>query len=156
MEILLLSIGKISFRWIQEGIEEYEKRLKRYINFNAKYIPDIKKKSITPQQQKEEEGKLLIKEFNDSDLICLLDERGKEKTSVEFADYIEKIMTMGRKRLVFVIGGPYGFSHEVYDRADSLFSLSKLTMTHEMAKLFFTEQIYRSMTILKGEPYHHV
>lgn len=156
MDIILLSIGKISFKWIQQGIDEYEKRIKRYLPFTAKILPDIRKGSLSPSSQKEEEGKLILKELSGSDMVILLDERGQEFSSVEFAGKIDKIMLSGRKRLIFIIGGPYGFSENVYQRADFLIALSKMTFTHEMAKLILTEQLYRAMTILKGEPYHHI
>lgn len=156
MEIVLLSVGKISSSWIQQGIELYEKRIVRYIKFSSVIIPDIKNsKSLSIENIKEEEGKIICSNFNQSDYVVLMDEKGKEFSSRGFSDWIQKQMNGGLKRLVLVIGGPYGFSRGVYTRANSLISLSKLTFTHEMAKLILTEQIYRSFTILKGEPYHH-
>lgn len=156
MEIVLLSVGKISSSWIQQGIELYEKRIVRYIKFSSVIIPDIKNsKSLSIENIKEEEGKIICSNFNQSDYVVLMDEKGKEHTSRGFAEWVQKQMNTGRKRLVLVIGGPYGFSQEVYSRADSMIALSKMTFTHEMAKLLLSEQIYRAMTILKGEPYHH-
>ena len=156
MEISLIVIGKTNARYLQEGIDEYIKRLKHYIPYSITVLPDIKNtKKLTEEQQKEAEGKLMLDALKPSDCLVLLDERGKEFTSVAFADYLQRKMNAGLRRLVFVIGGPYGFSQSVYDRADEKISLSKMTFSHEMIRLFFTEQIYRAMTIQRGEPYHH-
>ena len=156
MEFTLISIGKINTSWILAGIAEFEKRLSKYIRFSPKIIPDLKKaKSLSLKQIKEEEGKNLVNEMNPSDFVVLLDERGREFSSGDFANWLEKQLATGFKRILFIIGGPYGFSDEVYKRADAKIALSKMTFTHEMAKLFFTEQIYRAFTILNNEPYHH-
>lgn len=156
MELILLSIGKISTSWIRDGVNEFEKRIDKYIKFRSLEIPDIKNsKSLPIEKIKEEEGKNIISELTVSDLVVILDEKGKELSSRELSGWIEKSFSTGKKRLVFIIGGPFGFSDEVYRRAEYKIALSRLTFTHEMARLFFTEQIYRSMTILKGEPYHH-
>lgn len=156
MDIQLLTIGKTTQPYIIEGLDEYCKRLKRYINFKIECLPDIKSpKALTESQQKQKEGENILNHLSPSDLCILLDEHGKEFTSIEFSKEIQKIMASGRKTAVFVVGGPYGFSEEVYKRADGKISLSKMTFTHEMIRLFFTEQIYRAMTILRGEPYHH-
>lgn len=156
MEIVLLTIGKINTSYIIAGIEEYIKRIKRYVQYNIIDIPDIKKAGkITFLEQKELEGDALLKQLNDSDKVFLLDERGKEFTSREFSSQLEKILGCGKKRVVFVVGGPYGFSQKVYARADALLSLSKMTFNHEMVRLFFTEQIYRALSIIHGLPYHH-
>ncbi|MBQ1184577.1 MAG: 23S rRNA (pseudouridine(1915)-N(3))-methyltransferase RlmH [Muribaculaceae bacterium] len=156
MEISLIVIGKTNARYLQEGIDEYIKRLKHYIPYSITVLPDIKNtKKLTEEQQKEAEGKLMLDALKPGDCLVLLDERGKELTSVAFADYLQRKMNAGLRRLVFVIGGPYGFSQSVYDRADEKISLSKMTFSHEMIRLFFTEQIYRAMTIQRGEPYHH-
>ena len=156
MEISLIVIGKTNARYLQEGIDEYMKRLKHYIPYSITVLPDIKNtKKLTEEQQKEAEGKLMLNALKPGDCLVLLDERGKEFTSVAFADYLQRKMNAGLRRLVFVIGGPYGFSQSVYDRADEKISLSKMTFSHEMIRLFFTEQIYRAMTIQRGEPYHH-
>lgn len=151
-----MTIGKTTKDYIHKGIEEYCKRLKRYISFSILSLPDIKAKKTIPEAlQKDKEGELILSTLSPSDFCILLDERGKEFSSVEFSAFLEKIMASGRKRAVFVIGGPYGFSGTIYKRADAKISLSRMTFTHEMVRLFFTEQVYRAMTILKGEPYHH-
>lgn len=156
MDVILLTVGKTTTSYIQTGIEEYCRRLKRYVPFSIKSLPDIKNsRKMTESQQKEEEGKLILSELSAYDHVVLLDERGSMFTSREFSDFLQKGMLGGKKRMVFVVGGPYGFSPQVYSRANSLLSFSKMTFSHEMIRLFFTEQIYRAMTILKGEPYHH-
>lgn len=156
MEIQLIAIGRTNIPFVKEGISEYSRRLARYITFRICELPDIKNSGRIPEErQKEEEGKLLLSNMTQSDTVILLDERGKEFTSVDFASFMEKRMAAGGKRILFVVGGPYGFSEAVYSRADFLLSLSKMTFNHEMARMFFTEQLYRAMTIIKGEPYHH-
>jgi 23S rRNA (pseudouridine1915-N3)-methyltransferase len=156
MEIILLTVGKTTVDFVKEGIEEYLRRLKRYVSYKIVPLPDIRQtRTITPDLQKEKEGETILQFLSPSDFCVLLDERGRQYTSVEFSSYLQKIMASGRKKAVFVVGGPYGFSKPVYDRADAMLSLSKMTFTHEMIRLFFTEQVYRAMTILKGEPYHH-
>ena len=156
MEIVLLTVGKTTQIYIQEGIDIYLKRLRRYVQYRIESLPDIKaSKTLTPDLQKEKEGEAILNYLSTSDLCILLDEHGKEFDSVEFAAFIQKLMSSGRKRAVFVVGGPYGFSKAVYVRSDIKISLSKMTFTHEMVRLFFTEQIYRAMTILRNEPYHH-
>lgn len=156
MEITLLAVGKTNITWIKHGIEEYAGRLKRYVKFSMTYVADVKNtRNLPPKQQKDQEGQQILNELHDSDFIVLLDEHGKELSSMEFASWMEKSMASGRKRIVFVVGGPYGFSEAVYAKANAKISLSRMTFNHEMVRLFFTEQIYRAMTILKGEPYHH-
>lgn len=156
MEILLLTVGKTTQPFVQSGIDEYTKRLKRYTPYKIECIPDIKgAKSLSEDMQKQKEGEAILATLTPADYCILLDEHGKQFTSVEFASMLQKTLASGRKRAVFVVGGPYGFSKAVYDRADAMISLSKMTFTHEMVRLFFTEQIYRAMTILRGEPYHH-
>ena len=156
MDILLLTVGKTTTGYIQTGIDEYCRRLKRYIPFSIKCLQDIKNAGkLSEIQQKAEEGKLIISELSASDHVVLLDERGEMLTSRGFSDFLQKGMLGGKKRLVFVIGGPYGFSPEVYARANAKLSFSKMTFSHEMIRSFFTEQVYRAMTILRGEPYHH-
>lgn len=156
MEIILLVIGKTRTSFISEAIKEYSKRLKHYLRFNIIEISDIKtSKSMSQQIQKEKEGKLILENTQNSDFLILLDERGKEYTSEEFANYIERLMGSGRKRTIFAVGGPYGFSKDVYERADAMISLSRMTFNHEMVRAFFIEQTYRAMTIIRGEPYHH-
>ncbi|MDE7440852.1 MAG: 23S rRNA (pseudouridine(1915)-N(3))-methyltransferase RlmH [Muribaculaceae bacterium] len=156
MEIELLTVGKTTIKFVNEGIEEYTKRLKHYIPYKITPLPDIKKNaSLGAERQKEAEGEMILSKLQNSDYVILLDERGREYTSIEFSSFLEKQMVAGRKKVVFVVGGPYGFSPSVYERADGKVSLSKMTFNHEMVRLFFTEQVYRSMTILRGEPYHH-
>ena len=156
MDITLITVGKTTTPYIQTGIDEYCKRLKRYVPFSIKSLPDIKNsRKLTESQQKEEEGKIILGELSVSDYVVLLDERGEMFTSRGFSDFLQKGMSGGKKRMVFIVGGPYGFSPQVYSRANFLLSFSKMTFSHEMIRLFFTEQIYRGMTILKGEPYHH-
>lgn len=156
MKITLLVIGKTNEDFIATGIQKYTKRLVHYVPFELKTLPDIKNtKGITESQQKEEEGKLFLGSILSGDYVVLLDEKGKDYTSRQFSEYIAKKMNTVPKNLIFVIGGPYGFSQAMYERANEKLSLSKMTFSHEMIRLFFVEQIYRAMTILKGEPYHH-
>lgn len=151
-----MTIGKTHIGFVNDGIKEYKTRIQRYIPFAIEELPDIKTgKSTTERQQKEKEGAMILDKTNPADFVILLDEKGREYSSVEFASYIQKLMGSGRKRTVFVVGGPYGFSDEVYSRADAKLSLSRMTFNHEMVRMFFVEQIYRAMTILRGEPYHH-
>lgn len=156
MKITLLAIGKTNAKYLQEGIDQYTKRLSHYIPFELKILPDVKTtKTLTSDKQKEMEGEMFMSAIQQGDWVTLLDERGKEFTSRDFASYIDKKMITIPKNLIFIIGGPYGFSKAMYDRANEKLSLSKMTFSHEMIRLFFVEQIYRAMTILKGEPYHH-
>ncbi|MCM1490529.1 MAG: 23S rRNA (pseudouridine(1915)-N(3))-methyltransferase RlmH [Muribaculum sp.] len=156
MEITLITVGKTSTGYIQTGIEEYCKRLKRYVTFSIKCLPDVRNsRSMSESQQKIAEGSVILGELSTSDRVVLLDERGEMLTSRGFSEFLQKGMASGKKRMVFVVGGPYGFSPEVYARADAKLSFSRMTFSHEMIRLFFTEQVYRAMTILKGEPYHH-
>lgn len=156
MKITLLAIGKTNAKYLQEGIEQYTKRLSHYIPFELKILPDVKTtKALTTDKQKEMEGEMFMSAILQGDWVTLLDERGKEFTSRDFASYIDKKIITIPKNLIFIIGGPYGFSKAMYDRANEKLSLSKMTFSHEMIRLFFVEQIYRAMTILKGEPYHH-
>lgn len=151
-----MAIGKTTTKYIQEGIELYKKRLTHYIPFELKLLPDVKAtKALTMERQKEMEEEIFMSSINSGDFVVLLDERGKEMTSRDFSVYINKKMSVVPKNLIFVIGGPYGFSQGMYDRAQEKLSLSKMTFSHEMIRLFFVEQIYRAMTILRGEPYHH-
>lgn len=156
MNIKLIAIGKTDNTALQQLISDYEKRLSHYVNFELQIIPDLKNtKSLTEDQQKSREGELILKQLENSHDVILLDERGKEYTSVGFSEFLQKKMNAGIRQLVFVIGGPYGFSDEIYARANGKLSLSKLTFSHQMIRLFFVEQIYRAFTILKNEPYHH-
>jgi 23S rRNA (pseudouridine1915-N3)-methyltransferase len=156
MKITLLVIGKTDAAYIHEGILEYEKRLKHYISFNIEVIPVLKKnKNLSIDLQKKREGELIVTKLVSGKELHLFDERGKTFSSREFATFLQKRMVSGLKELVFVIGGAYGFSDEVYKQATSKISLSKLTFSHQMVRLLCIEQIYRAFTILKGEPYHH-
>ena len=156
MKITLMVVGKTVDKSLIQMIEDYVKRLKFYTDFEMVIIPDLKNNKNMPfDVQKEKEGEMILRSLNDSDDVILMDEHGKEFSSVEFASYIQKKMTSGLKRLVFIIGGPYGFSPAVYARADGKISLSRMTFSHQMVRLIFTEQLYRAFTILKGEPYHH-
>lgn len=156
MKIELAVIGKTSIGYLKQGIDEYIKRLMHYVPFEIKYIDDIKNtKNISEDQQKRTEGAKILSLLDKSDFVVLLDERGKEYTSMQYSSYIQKRMLSGAKKVVFVIGGPYGFSQEVYDRANDKISFSKMTFNHEMIRLIFTEQLYRAYTIINHEPYHH-
>ncbi len=156
MTITLIAIGKTDNKQLNALIEEYKKRLSFYVKFNFEVIPDIKNvKNLSEKQQKEKEGVLILKKMSSTDTLILLDENGKQFSSVHFSEYLQKQMNTGLKNLVFVIGGPYGFSEEIYKRAQGKISLSKMTFSHQMVRLFFIEQLYRGFTILKNEPYHH-
>ena len=156
MNIKLLAIGKTDNKELQKLIDEYTKRLSFYIKFDLEIIPDIKNvKNLSESQQKEKEGELILAKLNPTDQLILLDENGTTFSSVKFSDYLQKKMNSGTKTLVFVIGGPYGFSEEVYQKAQGKISLSLMTFSHQMVRLFFIEQLYRGFTILRNEPYHH-
>ena len=156
MKILLLTIGNTDKSYMREGIDDYVKRLSFYLPFEMKVIPDIKNRStLSVEIQKEREGQLILNQVQPGDHLILLDERGIDFSSVDFSKWMEKKMVAGIRQLVFVIGGPYGFSKMVYERSDFKLSLSRLTFSHQMVRLIFLEQVYRAMTILKNEPYHH-
>lgn len=156
MKVCLLVIGKTDAAYLRSGIEEYEKRLSRYLPYEMKILPDVKNaRNLEEEVQKEKEGKMLLEEMQRTDWVVLLDDKGRQQSSLEFSNYLAQKMLGGIKRLVFVIGGPYGFSPAVYQRANEKLSLSKMTFSHQMVRLIFVEQLYRGMTILKGEPYHH-
>lgn len=156
MTIKLIAIGKTDNKEFQALINNYLKRLGFYIKFSFDIIPDIKNsKNLSEVQQKQKEGELILKNLNPTDVLILLDENGKQMDSVGFSSYLQKHMNSGIKQLVFVIGGPYGFSQDIYNKANGKVSLSKMTFSHQMIRLFFIEQLYRGFTILKNEPYHH-
>ncbi|MFK5982958.1 MAG: 23S rRNA (pseudouridine(1915)-N(3))-methyltransferase RlmH [Flavobacteriaceae bacterium] len=156
MKIKLLAIGKTDSKNLQQLIEEYTKRLGFYVPFSLEIIPDIKNsKNLSEAQQKKVEGDEILKKIDKPDTLILLDENGKMYNSVHFSEYLQKKMNSGLKTLVFVIGGPYGFSDEIYKRANGKVSLSTMTFSHQMVRLFFIEQLYRGFTILRNEPYHH-
>ena len=156
MKVALVLVGKTVNRHFVELIDEYAGRVKHYISFDIITIPELKNtKSLSADQQKQQEGELILKQMQAGDHVVLLDEHGKEFRSVEFSSYMEQKMQTVNKRLVFVIGGPYGFSPDVYAKANEKISLSKMTFSHQMVRLIFVEQLYRAMTIMRGEPYHH-
>lgn len=156
MKIVLAAVGKTTTPYLRTGIDMYLDRLKHYVQVQVCIVPDIKTtKTITENAQKEREGAALLQMLQPGDRLILLDERGKRLTSRQFSETIERHMVSGCKRVVYAVGGPYGFSEDVYARADGKLSLSDMTFPHEMVRLFFVEQLYRAMTIMRGEPYHH-
>jgi len=156
MKIVLITIGKTSEKYLIEGIYQYKNRLKRYTNFEMMEIPNIKNaKNLSESELMKKEGELILKKIQNSDHLVLLDDKGKDFTSTKFAQKLQQWMLSGKKRIVFVVGGAYGFSEEIYKRENEKLSLSKMTFSHQMVRLFFVEQIYRAFTILNNEPYHH-
>ena len=156
MKITLLTVGKTDKDWVRQGMDIYMSRLKHYIPFNIVEIPELKNVSaLTKDQIKTREGELILKSLRPSDDVILMDERGKQYSSVEFAKILQDKISYIGKDIVFVIGGAYGFSQAVYERADSKISLSRMTFSHQMVRAIFVEQIYRAFTIMRGEPYHH-
>lgn len=155
MDIVLLTVGKTDVKWVKEGLDLYVSRLRHYVSFDLKEIPQLKNVSALSREQiREREGELILKALRPSDEVVLLDEHGREFRSLEFAKYLEGKTLQGRN-LVFVVGGAYGFSEAVYARCDGKISLSKMTFSHQMVRTVFAEQLYRAFTIIKGEPYHH-
>lgn len=155
MKIVLLTVGKTDVPWVKAGLDMYSERLGHYVRFELKEIPELKNAgALSEAQIKEKEGALILKAAGSSEII-LLDEHGREFRSVEFADELRKRLNRGGKDLVYVVGGAYGFSDEVYAAASSSISLSKMTFSHQMVRTIFAEQLYRAFTIMKGEPYHH-
>ena len=156
MKFVLLMIGKTTQEPLHKLIQDYQNRIQYYLNFEIIAIPELKNtKNLSIQEQKEKEAELLLKQFENQDEIILLDEKGKLFSSVAFSDYIAKKLMSSTKRMIFVVGGPFGFSQKIYDRANGMISLSPMTFSHQMVRLFFTEQLYRAMTIIRGENYHH-
>ncbi len=156
MKLSIVLVGKTDEGFIKQGVELYQKRLSYYLPLNVLVLADIKGAGkFEPEQLKSKEGELILKQVQPSDFMLLLDDKGKQYTSVEYANYLQKHMNAATKNLVVVVGGAYGFSEKVYARANGLLSLSKMTLTHQMVRFFFLEQTYRAMTILKGESYHH-
>jgi 23S rRNA (pseudouridine1915-N3)-methyltransferase len=156
MQVTLLCIGKTGKKFLEEGEQEYLKRLRHYISFQMQIIPDIKQaKSLSQDQIKQREGELILEKAGPTDTLILLDENGKEYSSLDFSNYLQDQFNRGGKHIYFVVGGPYGFSNDVYQRANGKISLSRMTFSHQMIRLFFIEQVYRAMTILRNEPYHH-
>jgi 23S rRNA (pseudouridine1915-N3)-methyltransferase len=156
MKITFLTVGKTEDAYLKEGIDKYVKRLKHYIKLELIDLPELKNtKALTEQQQKTKEAELILKKIAPLDHVVLLDEKGLEFTSKQFAAYLDKKSISSTSSMVFVVGGPYGFDQSVYERANDQLSLSRMTFSHQMIRLFFTEQLYRAYTIIKGEPYHH-
>ena len=156
MKLTLLTVGKTDIPWVKDGIDQYVSRLKHYCNFVLTEIPQLKSVSaLSKDEIKAREGDLILKNVKNGDCLILLDERGKEFTSVEFAGFLQERMNHSTNDIIFAVGGAYGFSPEVYARADKKISLSKMTFSHQMVRTIFTEQLYRAFTILRGEPYHH-
>lgn len=156
MKVALVLVGKTVNKHFIDLIDEYAGRVKHYIGFDIITIPELRNtKNLSAEQQKQQEGELILKQLQPGDHVVLLDEHGKEYRSIEFSKYMENKMLTVSKRLVFIIGGPYGFSPDVYDKANEKLSLSKMTFSHQMIRLIFVEQLYRAMTIMRGEPYHH-
>lgn len=156
MTIKLIAIGKTDSPELQTLISAYQNRLRHYVRFELELLPDAKNaKNLSEAAQKEKEGDLLLKKLHETDILVLLDENGKSYSSVDFSQYLQKKMNAGTKSLVLAIGGPYGFSDAVHHKADGKISLSKMTFSHQMVRLFVVEQIYRAFTILRNEPYHH-
>ena len=156
MKITLLTVGKTDKDWVKAGLDIYVSRLKHYIPFSVAEIPELKNvSSLTKDQIKTREGELILKSIRPNDDLILMDERGKQYSSVEFAKVLQDKISYIGKDIVFVIGGAYGFSEAVYNRANSKISLSKMTFSHQMVRAIFAEQIYRAFTIMRGEPYHH-
>ncbi|MCR4593108.1 MAG: 23S rRNA (pseudouridine(1915)-N(3))-methyltransferase RlmH [Bacteroidaceae bacterium] len=156
MKIVLTVVGKTTDKHFIASIQEYVQRISHYVPFSFEVISELKgSKNLSEKEQKDREGEQILKSFLPGDYIVLLDEHGRERRSIEFAQWIQKRMSAGPKRLVFVVGGPYGFSEAVYAVAQEKVSLSQMTLSHQMIRLLFVEQIYRALTILNGEPYHH-
>lgn len=156
MKVQLILVGKTVDKRFSDIIDEYASRVKHYIGFDIQVIPELKNtKNLSVDQQKQQEGELIVRQLQAGDYVVLLDEYGKEFRSVEFSDWMVKKMNTVSKRLVFIVGGPYGFSPDVYSKSNEKISLSKMTFSHQMIRMIFTEQLYRAMTIMKGEPYHH-
>lgn len=156
MKITLIAIGKTDNRHLISLMEDYSKRLRHYVSFEMAIVPDIKNaKNLSEPLQKKAEGDEILKRISPADILILLDENGKTYSSEKFSEFLQKKMNSGLKNLVFVIGGPYGFSEEIYARANGKLSLSSMTFSHQMVRLFFIEQVYRAFTILRNEPYHH-
>ena len=156
MKIEFWVIGKTSFAYLTEGMQLYEKRITRYLPFSSIVIPDVKNaKNLSQEELKKKEGQLILKKIEKNDLLILLDENGKTFTSIKFSKWLEQQLQHSARKMIFIVGGAYGFSEEVYARANGKISLSNMTFSHQMIRLFFLEQLYRALTIMKNEPYHH-
>lgn len=156
MKIVFLVVGRTTDKHVEALIADYAERVKHYVPFEIEVIPELKNtKNLTAEQQKEREGELIRKQLRDGDYVILLDEHGREFRSVEFASHLQTLQSYQARRLVFIVGGPYGFAKCIYDLSREKISLSRMTFSHQMVRLFFVEQLYRALTILRGEPYHH-
>jgi len=156
MKIVLMAVGKTSFDFVEKGVQIYKKRLTHYLPFENLVIPDIKNaKNLSEKELKNKEGQLILKKIENQDFLILLDENGKQFDSIAFSNKLQSWLQLSHKRVVFLIGGAYGFSDDIYARANSKLSLSKMTFSHQMVRVFAIEQIYRALTIMKNEPYHH-
>lgn len=156
MKVEFWLIGKTSFPYLSEGMKLYEKRLARYLSYQTVVLPDAKNANkLPPEKLKIKEGEIVLKKLNPDDFFILLDERGKVFSSIEFSNFLENKFNSGKKRMVFLVGGAWGFSSEIYKRANAKISLSKMTFSHQMIRVFFMEQLFRAMTILRNEPYHN-
>jgi 23S rRNA (pseudouridine1915-N3)-methyltransferase len=157
MKITLLQTGRTTDKYIVEGIGNYFSRVKKYVSFDIVTIPELRNtKNMPVNEQKIKEGKKIAEQFNNDDFVLLLDEKGDEYDTIGFARFLEKTLMLRKRRLLFVIGGPWGFSEEIYKRSDARISLSKMTFSHQVVRLLFMEQFYRALTVIKGDPYHHV
>lgn len=156
MKIKLIVVGKSAFDFIKEGEEVYEKRLVHYLPFEKLVLPDIKNpKNLSIEELKKKEGEMILSKITNQDFLVLMDENGNHSSSTKFASWLEQKVNDGTRSTIFVIGGAFGFSKEVYDRSNQLISLSKMTFSHQLVRVIFLEQLYRAQTIMKGEPYHH-
>ena len=156
MKGVLIVVGKTTDKRFEAITQEYIERIRHYIPFTIEVIPELKNtKGLSQDEQKKREGELILKNLQPGDYVVLLDEHGSERSSMDFASWIQKKMAAGPKRLVFIVGGPYGFSDAIHQKGNEEISLSRMTLSHQMIRMFFVEQIYRAMTILNGEPYHH-
>lgn len=157
MKVALLQVGKTSEKYLNEGISSYAERIKRYVPFETITIPDIRNTRNMPAiEQKAKEAEKIMQVLKEDDLVVVLDEKGKELSTIDFSTWLEKNMMIRQKRLVFIIGGPWGVSDTVLQRADHKFSLSQMTFSHQIVRLLFLEQLYRAFTVIRGEPYHHI
>jgi 23S rRNA (pseudouridine1915-N3)-methyltransferase len=157
MKLILLQTGKTTEKYLAEGITNFSDRIKKYVSFEIVTIPELRNtKNMPVNGQKIKEGEKLTEKINDDDYVLLLDDKGKEYNTLEFSRFLEKSFMLQKKRIVFVIGGPWGFSQDLYKRSDAIISLSKMTFSHQVVRLLFTEQLYRALSIIKGDPYHHI
>jgi 23S rRNA (pseudouridine1915-N3)-methyltransferase len=157
MKVILLQTGRTTEKYIVDGITNYLNRIKKYVSFDILTVPALRNaKNMPVNEQKNREGERISEHINDDDYVLLLDEKGKEYSTMEFSRLLEKSFLIQKKRLLFVIGGPWGFSDAIYKRSDTIVSLSKMTFSHQVVRLLFMEQLYRALSVIKGDPYHHV